>query len=243
MDAADLGTITAGSVLNSTVLGTVLLLSSWSARRHTPRASPSPSTPNVPIANAPLLGASPDFHAGHRNTSLPEARWAFDDLPGVSACPTAAVGNVSVMSCIRFNTPAQRQSMRDHRPVMLTSEQAAGLHPAPPVTESKIRRLRLLAANANPKIRESAAGSFNAPEDLFRALAKDCDEGVRACVARNEATPCDVLRSLADDPSERVRGFLAINFSAPADVMARLADDSSETVRGLVSWKGALADA
>lgn len=147
------------------------------------------------------------------------------------------------MSCIRFNTPAQRQAMRDHRPVMLTSEEAAGLHPAPPVTESKIRRLRLLAADASPKIRESAASSHNTPEDLFVMLAKDTDEGVRACVARNETAPCDVLRSLADDPSERVRGFLAVNFFVPADVMARLSDDPSDIVRGLISWKGALADA
>jgi len=147
------------------------------------------------------------------------------------------------MSCIRFNTPAQRQAMRDHRPVMLTAEQAAALHPAPPVTESKITRLRLLAEDANPKIRESVASSPNTPEDLFATLAADADEGVRSCVARNEHTPCDVLRSLADDESERVRGFLAVNFFVPADVMDRLAEDDSETVRALVNWKSALADA
>ena len=147
------------------------------------------------------------------------------------------------MSCIRFNTPAQRQAMRDHRPVMLTPEEAAALHPAPPVTESKLRRLRLLASDENPKIRESVASSYNTPEDLFETLAKDVDEGVRACVARNEATPCDVLRSLVADPSERVRGFLALNFFVPADAMEQLADDPSETVRGLVDWKGSLANA
>jgi hypothetical protein len=136
--------------------------------------------------------------------------------------------------------------MRDHRPVMLTTEQAeraAAQHPAPPVTESKIRRLRLLAADANPKIRESAASSYHTPADVFETLSRDADEGVRACVARNETTPCDVLRSLVDDPSERVRGFLAINFFVPADAMLRLADDPSDTVRGLVSWKGAVAHA
>lgn len=147
------------------------------------------------------------------------------------------------MSCIRFNTPAQRQAMRDNRPVMLTSQEAASVHPTPPVTESKLRRLRLLAADTNPKIRESVASSYNTPEDLFVILATDADEGVRACVARNETAPCDVLRSLAEDPSERVRGFLAVNYFVPADVMVRLADDPSETVRGLVGWKGALADA
>jgi len=145
------------------------------------------------------------------------------------------------MSCIRFNTPAQRAQMKAMAPVMLTAEQAAALHPAPPVTDSKINRLRLLAVDANPKIRESAASSYHTPEDVFEALAKDTDEGVRACVARNESAPCDVLRSLASDESERVRGFLALNFFVPEDAMAVLADDSSSTVRDLVRWKSDLA--
>ena len=147
------------------------------------------------------------------------------------------------MSCIRFNTPAQLAQMRAMAPAMLTAEQAAALHPSPEVTESKLRRLRLLAADSNPKIRESVASSYNAPLDLFEKLAKDADEGVRACVARNEATPCDVLRSLADDPSERVRGFLAVNFFVPEDAMLRLAEDPSRTVRDLARWKAELADA
>ena len=127
---------------------------------------------------------------------------------------------------------------------MLTSEEARALaatHPAPPITESKIARLRLLAADPNPKIRESAASSYHAPEDLMATLAADPDAGVRGCVARNESTPCDILRSLADDDSERVRGWLAVNFYVPADVMEHLADDPSETVRSLVRWKSELA--
>ncbi|WP_295121476.1 hypothetical protein [uncultured Leifsonia sp.] len=146
------------------------------------------------------------------------------------------------MSCIRFNTPAQRQAMRDHRPAMLTAEEAAALHPAPEFTESKLRRLRLLAADPNPKIREAVASGYNTPEDLFAALANDPDEGVRGCVAKNEATPCDILRSLADDRSETVRGWVAVNYSVPADVMAKLAKDRSRTVRSLVKWKAQLAD-
>ena len=147
------------------------------------------------------------------------------------------------MSCIRFNTPAQRAQMKAMAPAMLTSEQAAALHPAPEVTPSKISRLRLLAVDANPKIRESAASSYHTPDDVFETLARDADEGVRACVARNESAPCDVLRSLATDESERVRGFLALNFFVPDDAMALLADDSSSTVRDLVRWKTELADA
>ncbi len=147
------------------------------------------------------------------------------------------------MSCIRFNTPAQLAQMRSMAPVMLTSEQAAALHPAPVWTESKIQRLRVLAADENPKIRESVASSYHTPEDVMAMLAADPDDGVRACVARNETTPCDILRSLVDDESERVRGFLAVNYSVPEDAMERLADDPSETVRGLASWKASLAAA
>ena len=146
------------------------------------------------------------------------------------------------MSCIRFNTPAQRQAMRAARPAMLTAEEAAALHPAPEVTESKIRRLRLLATDANPKIREAVASSYNTPADLFETLAKDPDEGVRGCVAKNEATPCDILRELASDRSETVRGWVAVNYFVPADVMEQLANDRSRTVRSLVKWKASLAE-
>jgi len=131
--------------------------------------------------------------------------------------------------------------MRDHAPVMLTPEEAAALHPAPAVTDSKINRLRLLAKDPNPRIRESVASSYHAPEELLVELARDPDEGVRTWLARNETVSCDILRSLADDESERVRGFLALNYFVPADVMDKLADDESETVRGLVEWKAQLA--
>jgi hypothetical protein len=147
------------------------------------------------------------------------------------------------MSCIRFNTPAQREAMRLHAPVQLTPEEVRALHPAPPVTESKINRLRLLAESENPKIRASVASSYHAPEELYVALASDPDEEVRSWIARNETVSCDILRSLADDPSEKVRGFLAINYFVPADVMDRLAEDDSDTVRRLVEWKSQLAEA
>jgi hypothetical protein len=145
------------------------------------------------------------------------------------------------MSCIRFNTPAQRRQMAAMAPSMLTADEVAALHPAPPVTDSKIARLRLLAADPNPKIRESVASSYHAPEDLFEALAKDPDPGVRGWLARNESVPCDILRGLADDESETVRGWLALNFFVPADVMEKLAEDHSDTVRSLVKWKSELA--
>ena len=145
------------------------------------------------------------------------------------------------MSCIRFNTPAQRRQIAAAAPSMLTAEEVAALHPAPPVTESKIARLRVLAGDPNPKIRESVASSYHAPAEVFAELAKDPDAGVRGWLARNESVPCDILRTLADDESETVRGWLALNYFVPADVMDRLADDPSDTVRSLVRWKSELA--
>lgn len=146
------------------------------------------------------------------------------------------------MSCIRFNTPAQRAQMAALAPSMLTPEEVAAQHPAPPVTESKLRRLRVLAEDANPKIREAAASSYHLPEDVFETLAHDADESVRACVARNTATPCDVLRELSRDDSPTVRGWVAVNYFVPADVMSALAEDDDPVVRGLVEWKASLAE-
>lgn len=145
------------------------------------------------------------------------------------------------MSCIRFNTPAQRKQMAAMAPSMVTAAEVAARHPAPPVTASKIARLRLLAAHENPKIRESVASSYHTPADVVETLAKDPDAGVRACLARNETVSCDILRELAHDESETVRGFVAVNFFVPADVMAELAEDPSDVVRGLVAWKASLA--
>jgi len=145
------------------------------------------------------------------------------------------------MSCIRFNTPAQRRQMAALAPAMVTAAEIAARHPAPPVTPGKINRLRLLATHTNPKIRESVASSYHTPLDVVEALALDPDAGVRACLARNETTPCDVLRDLSHDESEAVRGWVAVNFYVPTDVMTELADDPSPVVRGLVAWKASLA--
>lgn len=122
-------------------------------------------------------------------------------------------------------------------PVMLTPEQAARSHPMPAITASKVHRLRVLAAEPDPKIRESVASSLNAPHDLYRTLSSDPDEGVRGCVARNTAAPVDVLRSMLGDPSEQVRGWLVVNRSSPPDVVAALSDDSSATVAQLIRWR------
>ncbi len=146
------------------------------------------------------------------------------------------------MSCIRFTTSAMRAQMREGQGLGLTAGDAALLHLSPAVTPSKIERLRLLATNANPRIRESVASSRNTPADLLELLAGDSDDGVRACVARNETTPCDLLRRLATDTSEKVRGWVALNHFAPDDAVQLLAADRSKVVRGLAAWKASVAE-
>ncbi len=126
------------------------------------------------------------------------------------------------------------------RPVLATDAPVAQFL-SPAVTASKIDRIRRLAKDPNPKIRESAASSNHAPDEVYEALSRDADPGVRACIAKNELVSCDILRRLATDPDERVRGFVAINYVVPDDAMHRLGNDPSPIVRGLVEWKARLA--
>jgi hypothetical protein len=146
------------------------------------------------------------------------------------------------MSCIRFNTPAQRRQLADQAPARTTSPDPVAQFLSPAVTASKIARIRRLAADPDPKIRESAALSYHAPDEVYAALAHDPVASVRACVARNEHAPCDLLRHLASDADETVRAWVAINYFVPVDVMELLAHDESVTVRRMVAWKSQLAD-
>ncbi|MCA1943188.1 MAG: hypothetical protein LDL15_06230 [Yonghaparkia sp.] len=146
------------------------------------------------------------------------------------------------MSCIRFNTPAQRRQLAESAPSMIGSSEAVAQFLSPAVTSSKIERIRRLAEDPNPKIRESAALSYHAPVEVYEKLSRDPDPGVRACIAKNENVPCEILARLADDVDERVRGFVAVNYFVPAEAMERLADDPSAVVRGLVQWKSTLRE-
>lgn len=145
------------------------------------------------------------------------------------------------MSCIRFNTPAQRAQLDRLRSDKKLSETAVSQFLGPEFGDSKIKRLRTMAQDKNPKIRESVALSYHVPEEVMWSLAKDKNEGVRVCVARNETTPCDILRFLSDDKSVQVRSWVAVNYFVPQDVMQKLASDSSEEVRKLVEWKTRLS--
>ena len=144
------------------------------------------------------------------------------------------------MSCIRFNTPAQERQLDALRESPELANQAVAAFLSPPVTDTKIARLRAMAADRRPKIRESAALNVNTPADVFDELSRDPEISVRVCVARNEATPCDVLRALATDTSEEVRSWVAVNFFVPADAMELLSSDTSAKVRTLVAWKASL---
>jgi len=155
-------------------------------------------------------------------------------------CLAELGGYSNDMSCIRFNTPAQERQLDALRESPELADQAVASFLSPPVTESKIARLRTMATDRNAKIRESAALNVHTPADVFEKLSRDAATSVRVCVARNEATPCDVLRALASDTDEEVRSWVAVNYFVPADAMELLAEDPSDKVRQIVAWKASL---
>ena len=144
------------------------------------------------------------------------------------------------MSCIRFNTAAQRRQNADLTHGSTHSEEPVAAFLSPEVTDTKIARLRLMAKDKNPKIRASVAASHYAPEEVYLSLAQDDEPEVRSWIARNEYVPCSILGLLVNDPNEQVRSFLALNFFVPADAMQVLEKDSSPQVRALVDWKSKL---
>lgn len=142
------------------------------------------------------------------------------------------------MSCVHFTPDAQRRVWAS-APLGLSNEDAALLHSSPPVTESKLRRLRLLALSPEPGIRQSVAGNPHTPIDLIGVLAQDREASVRASVARSEAAPPGVLQSLAGDPEVPVRCWVAVNRSTAREVVAALSDDPAAEVRSLARWRRA----
>lgn len=136
------------------------------------------------------------------------------------------------MSCVSFGGRGWLERLRvaadDPRPV------AEFL--SPEHSESKVRRIRLLAVSSDPVIRESAALSYLAPVEVLTDLANDKQVGVRCCVARNHSTPVDVLERLSHDPDTGVRGWVAANPSTPAPVLAQLRHDPQQSVRTVATW-------
>lgn len=139
------------------------------------------------------------------------------------------------MSCVSFISPEQRARLATvtSRP---SPEAVQAEHPSPPVTEGTRHRIRLMAADADPAIRASAALHRHAPEDVLVDLADDAEPTVRCAVARNQSTPETLLRHLAEDPADRVRGWVAAHELAPPDLLDALSEDPALVVREVVSW-------
>jgi len=140
------------------------------------------------------------------------------------------------MSCIRFNTKAQREAMRDDAAALAAGDGAV-LHLSPPVTESKLARLRLLAAHERAGIRQSVASNRHAPQDLLAALADDRDAAVRGEVARNEATDPVLVERLSRDRDARVRCWAVLNPALPPERVRALEGDPDAQVRRLAGWR------
>ena len=140
------------------------------------------------------------------------------------------------MSCIRFNTTAQRDAMRADASALAVGDQAI-LHLSPPVTASKIARLRLLARHDRPGIRQSVASNRHAPQDLLAALAADRDAAVRGEVAKNESASVALLEALSHDRDPRVRCWAVMNPMLPDDRVQALAADGDPQVARIAGWR------
>lgn len=140
------------------------------------------------------------------------------------------------MSCVSFLSEQQRAQLRSAAGERLSPEEIRAIHPTPPVTESKVRRLRLLAQSPDPRIRESAALNHHCPADVLTRLAEDDEPSVRTCVARQPAAPPELLARLAADPAPQVRTWVAANPSVSEELLDSLAEDDDETVRRVVAW-------
>jgi hypothetical protein len=140
------------------------------------------------------------------------------------------------MSCIRFNTSAQRAAMRHDAAALAAGDQAI-LHLSPPVTESKIARLRLLAEHSRPTIRQSVASNRHAPHDLLEVLAADRDPAVRGEVAKNEATAAELVAVLSSDRDARVRCWAVLNPVLPEERVHALVHDPDPQVARLAGWR------
>lgn len=140
------------------------------------------------------------------------------------------------MSCVTFLSPSQRAALRTSAEDRATPEEIVAAHPAPPVTAGKLRRLRLLAQDENPRIRESAALNRHCPPETLAELSRDPQPGVRGCVARQPAAATEVLEALARDPEAQVRAWVAANPSAGPALLTVLADDADDEVRRVVAW-------
>jgi hypothetical protein len=140
------------------------------------------------------------------------------------------------MSCIRFSTSAQRAQIQRDAPAIEAAD-AAVLHLAPPVTDSKLARLRLLAQHTSPGIRQSVASNRHAPADLLAALAADPEAAVRGEVARNETSPAELVERLAQDRDARVRCWAVLNPGLPGSAVPALLADADPQVRRLAGWR------
>lgn len=140
------------------------------------------------------------------------------------------------MSCIRFTTSAQRESMRRDAAAIAAGDQAV-LHLSPPVTASKLARLRLLAEHQRATIRQSVASNRHTPQDLLLRLAGDEDAAVRGEVAKNEATDPVLVATLSHDRDARVRCWAVLNDSLPDERVRELASDPDAQVARLAGWR------
>lgn len=82
-----------------------------------------------------------------------------------------------------------------------------------------------------PDLREWVAHNKTAPLEILRVLAADADPRVRCAVAVKRKLDDDLFALLAQDPDAAVRRDIAGNPKAPVGLVERLLHDRSTAVR------------
>jgi hypothetical protein len=135
------------------------------------------------------------------------------------------------MSCVSFWGPDARERL-----VAAMAAPPVATFASPEVSGAKLRRIALMAASADPRVRESAALNAHTPVEVLQVLAGDPEMSVRCCVARSPQATAEVLSGLAADAAAPVRRWVAAHPGTPLEVMDSLGEDPDLGVREVVQW-------
>jgi len=135
------------------------------------------------------------------------------------------------VSCVSFWGPGTRERM-----VAAMAAPPVATFASPGASEGKLRRVALMAASSDPRVRESAALNAHVPAEVLVSLAEDPEMSVRCCVARSPQATAELLQRLAADEAAPVRRWVAAHRATPAELMDELANDPDAGVREVVQW-------
>lgn len=135
-----------------------------------------------------------------------------------------------------LNNPALDLSIRQRVTRSLAESKIEELIILLGLDEVPVDLLEILAASADPVVRQLVARNRHVSIPVLESLARDDVGMVRASVAQNPRTPLNILDCLAVDREMDVRINVAKNDRAPVHVLEILGLESSLDIRLAVAW-------